>query len=46
MKYARALAFAAMAGATILSATGCSVTRDRQTVGVYTDDAGITAAVK
>ena len=46
MKYARALAFAAMAGATILTATGCSVAREQQTVGAYMDDAGITTAVK
>ena len=45
MKYARALAFAAMAGATILTATGCSVAREQQTVGAYID-AGITTAVK
>ena len=45
MKYARALAFAALAGITIIS-TGCAVTRDQQTVGAYVDDAGITAAVK
>ncbi|AVS75449.1 BON domain-containing protein [Paracidovorax cattleyae] len=45
MKYARALAFAALAGATIVT-TGCSVARDQQTVGSYVDDAGITTAVK
>ena len=45
MKYARALAFAAMAGITIVSA-GCSVARHQQTVGSYVDDAGITTAVK
>ncbi|KQR60819.1 BON domain-containing protein [Acidovorax sp. Leaf160] len=45
MKYARALAFAALAGATIISA-GCSVARDQQSVGSYVDDAGITTAVK
>ena len=45
MKYARALAFAALAGATIVS-TGCSVARNQQTVGAYVDDAGITTAVK
>ena len=45
MKYARALAFAAVAGITIIS-TGCAVTRDQQTVGAYVADAGITAAVK
>jgi osmotically-inducible protein OsmY len=46
MKYARALAFAAIAGMTIITATGCSVARDQQTVGAYVDDAGITTAVK
>jgi osmotically-inducible protein OsmY len=34
---------AAVAG---LSATGCAVTRDQQTVGAYLDDAAITTAVK
>ena len=46
MKYARALAFAAVTGITVLAATGCSVARDQQTVGAYVDDAGITTAVK
>ena len=46
MKYVRALAFAAMAGVTIVAATGCSVARDQQTVGSYVDDAGITTAIK
>ena len=46
MKYVRALTFAAMAGVTIITATGCSVARDQQSVGEYVDDAGITAAVK
>ncbi|TXH32342.1 MAG: BON domain-containing protein [Burkholderiaceae bacterium] len=46
MKYARALAFAAVAGLTIVTATGCSVARNQQTVGSYVDDAGITTAVK
>ena len=45
MKYARALAFAAMAGITIVS-TGCAVVRDQQTVGAYVDDATITTQVK
>ena len=45
MKYARAIAFAALAGITIVT-TGCSVARHQQTVGAYVDDAGITAAVK
>ena len=46
MKYARALAFAAIAGITIVTATGCSVARNQQSVGAYMDDAGITTAVK
>ena len=45
MKYARAIAFAALAGITIVS-TGCSVARNQQTVGSYVDDAAITTAVK
>ena len=45
MKYARALAFAAFAGATIVTA-GCSVARHQETVGSYVDDAAITTAVK
>ena len=45
MKYARALAFAALAGATILS-TGCAVIRGQETAGAYVDDAAITTAVK
>ncbi len=46
MKYARAIAFAAVAGITIITATGCSVARNQQTAGSYVDDAGITTAVK
>lgn len=45
MKYARAIAFAALAGITIVS-TGCSVARNQQTVGSYVDDAAVTTAVK
>lgn len=45
MKYARALAFAALAGATILS-TGCAMVRGQETVGAYVDDAAITTSVK
>lgn len=45
MKYARALAFAAMAGITILSA-GCAVGRGQETTGAYIDDTAITTAVK
>ena len=46
MKYARALAFAAVAGITIVTATGCSVARNQQSVGSYVDDAAVTTAVK
>ena len=45
MKYARAIAFAALAGITIVS-TGCSVARNQQTVGSYVDDSAVTTAVK
>ena len=45
MKYASAIAFALLTGATIVS-TGCAVARDQQTVGSYVDDAAITTAVK
>ncbi|HSI54829.1 MAG: BON domain-containing protein [Ramlibacter sp.] len=45
MKYARALAFALVAGATIVS-TGCSVIRGQETTGAYIDDAAITTSVK
>ncbi|MDB5965650.1 MAG: transport-associated protein [Polaromonas sp.] len=45
MKYARAIAFAALAGITVLS-TGCAVVRGQETAGAYVDDAAITTAVK
>ena len=45
MKYARAIAFAALTGITILS-SGCAVMRGQETTGAYVDDAGITTAVK
>ena len=45
MKIARTLALAAAVGATI-TATGCAVVRDQQTVGSYVDDSAITTAVK
>ncbi len=45
MKYARAIAFAALAGITIIG-SGCSVGRGQQTAGSYVDDAAITTAVK
>ena len=46
MKYARALAFAAAAAITVVTATGCAVARNQETLGAYVDDAGITTAVK
>lgn len=46
MKFVRAIAFAAVAAATIVTATGCSVARNQQTAGSYVDDAGITTSVK
>lgn len=45
MKYVRALAFAVLAGATIVTA-GCAVVREQETVGAYVDDATITTRVK
>ena len=46
MKIARTLALAAAVGSTIITATGCSVVREQQTVGSYVDDSAITTAVK
>ena len=45
MKYVRAIAFAALAGITIIS-SGCAVGRGQETAGSYVDDAAITTAVK
>jgi osmotically-inducible protein OsmY len=45
MKYVRAIAFAALAGITIISA-GCAVERGQSTAGAYVDDAAITTTVK
>ena len=45
MKYFLTLAFAVLAGATIVT-TGCSVIRGQEGVGAYVDDASITTAVK
>lgn len=45
MKYARAVAFALLAGATIVT-TGCAVIRGQETTGAYIDDTSITTAVK
>ena len=44
-KFARALAIAALAGAT-LAGTGCAVYRGQETAGAYVDDTAITTAVK
>ena len=46
MKYARPLAFALVAGATIVTATGCAVVRGQETAGAYIDDTSITTSVK
>ena len=45
MKYARAIAFAALAGITIIG-SGCAVGRGQETVGSYVDDAAFTTSVK
>jgi osmotically-inducible protein OsmY len=44
-KYSRALAIAALAGAT-LAGTGCAVMRGQETAGAYVDDTATTSAVK
>lgn len=46
MQVIRAIAFAAIAGTTILAVTGCAVVRKQETVGAYVDDAAITTSVK
>ncbi len=45
MKYARAIAFAALTGVTLISA-GCAVVRGQETAGSYVDDAAITTSIK
>ena len=45
MKYARAIAFAALTGVAVIS-TGCAVMRGQETTGAYVDDTAITTAVK
>lgn len=45
MKYVRAIAFAALAGITLIG-SGCAVMRGQETTGSYVDDAAITTAVK
>ena len=46
MQIARTLALSAVVGITVLTASGCAVVREQQTVGAYVDDAAITTAVK
>ena len=46
MKYTRALAAAVVAGAAIVTATGCAVVRGQETTGAYIDDTSITSSVK
>ena len=46
MTLSRTIAIAAMAGATLVIATGCSVARKQETVGEYVDGSAVTAAVK
>nr|WP_315225328.1 BON domain-containing protein [uncultured Albidiferax sp.] len=46
MQFIRAIAFAALAGTTILAATGCAVVRQQESVGAYVDDSAITSSVK
>lgn len=43
--YARALAIAVLAGAT-LAGSGCAVVRGQESAGAYVDDVGVTTAVK
>jgi hyperosmotically inducible periplasmic protein len=45
MKYVLTLAFAILAGATLIT-SGCAVVRDQESVGAYVDDAAITTAIK
>lgn len=45
MKHARALAFAALTGLTLIG-TGCAVIRGQETAGSYVDDTATTAAIK
>ncbi len=45
MKHFRALALAALTGASLLS-VGCAVVREQQTAGAYVDDVAITTSIK
>jgi osmotically-inducible protein OsmY len=46
MKIARTIAVAALTGATLLMATGCSVARKQETLGEYIDGSTVTTEVK
>lgn len=46
MKTARIILTAAITGATLVMATGCSVARKQETLGQYIDGSTVTAAVK
>lgn len=46
MKYLRAIAFATLAGITIIGSTGCAVGRGQETAGAFVDDTAITTVVK
>ena len=46
MNLSRPIAIAALAGATVVMATGCSVARKQETVGEYIDGSAVTTAVK
>lgn len=45
MKYVRSIAFAALAGITIIN-SGCAIVRGQETTGAFVDDTAITTAVK
>lgn len=45
-RFFNAVALASALGITVITATGCAVARDQQTVGSYIDDSAITTAVK
>ncbi len=44
--YIRTTLAAAMTAVVLLTATGCAVTRDQETVGSYIDDAALTTRIK
>jgi len=46
MKSIRALALALVTGATLVTISGCAVTRGQETAGAYIDDTAITTSVK